>query len=513
MLIYVQKYSQEHSLTLRRNQYVMSLLHENIIMQRELGGRHVQMSENLAGDLSDKQQALNSELKINEQMQKNFNEQSEAFLAGMKIIGISSLLSLFSILVLGFLLQRWVVEPIKNLTQAAGDVREGKLSSRIKVDKKQVFFDELDTLALAFNEMTESVENNIIKIKNSELFFQSLIDAMPDGIRVVDQDYNIVLSNSVYNNQFAHGQKHQKCYEVYGYENPCPSGILNCPLRELSKLQNNRMRVVHNIKNKPMSINAAQLQLSASQTPLLIESFRDLSGDIKFSHEQKISSLAFLATSVAHEMKNNLGSVKMIVEALRENTANQEEQDAQTIKYLKLIDEQLVDSIAMPERLLNLVRPSSDEYNILNVQESILDVMQLLDYEAKRHGIGISYEFLPTDCQIKAHIADFKMIILNLSQNAFKAMPSGGKLVFKVLKDRTSVIIQVKDNGVGIEPDKVSHIFEPFYSKGQTDKYQGTGLGLAIVKSLVEKYKGSISVSSALKKGTTFEIKFVKLKK
>ena len=102
------------------------------------------------------------------------------------------------------------------------------------------------------------------------------------------------------------------------------------------------------------------------------------------------------------------------------------------------------------------------------------------------------------------------MIILNLSQNALKAMPSGGKLELDVKKDKNTVIVEVKDSGIGIAEDKMEHIFEPFYSDGRSSRHQGTGLGLAIVKSLVEKFKGSIAVKSEVNKGTSFTIKFPK---
>ena len=105
------------------------------------------------------------------------------------------------------------------------------------------------------------------------------------------------------------------------------------------------------------------------------------------------------------------------------------------------------------------------------------------------------------------------MILLNLAQNAIKAMPSGGELIFTTDKDRNYVIIQVKDTGVGIEEEKINHIFEPFYSEGNLNRLKGTGLGLAIVKSLVDKYKGTISVSSIIKEGTTFTLKFPRVKK
>ena len=64
-----------------------------------------------------------------------------------------------------------------------------------------------------------------------------------------------------------------------------------------------------------------------------------------------------------------------------------------------------------------------------------------------------------------------------------------------------------------IEKEKLAHIFEPFYSDGKSNRHHGTGLGLAIVKSLVEKFNGSISVKSRVNKGTSFIIKFPKIKR
>ena len=79
---------------------------------------------------------------------------------------------------------------------------------------------------------------------------------------------------------------------------------------------------------------------------LLIEIIRDLSDDIKFSHQQKLSSLGFMATSVAHEMKNHLGAVRIILERILESKdISQSEQN----KLLQLILQQVIESSAVPE--------------------------------------------------------------------------------------------------------------------------------------------------------------------
>ena len=514
--IYTEKYSADYSALSKRNQYVMSLLYENIVLQRENVRLLGRLSSETASDLSDKQQELSHEAQINENLQKNFNEQSQAFLDGMKIIGISLVLSLVSILGLGFVLQKWVIVPINRLSDATKLVSKGDFSHRIQVDKKQIFFDEFDTLANTFNTMISNIEDNIAEIKNSELFLQLLIDTIPDGIRVIDRNYNIVLSNKAYDKQFSALGHTEKCFQAYGYDKPCPQGIFSCPLREIRSSKNKNISMFQNLDGRPLSINAAPLKIfSLSEGKndfFIIESIRDLSEDIRFSHQQKISSLGFLATAVAHEMKNNLGSIRMIMEALMEARANHQDNNEEYEKYLHLIYDQIVASVAIPERLLKLAKNNPESKEIFDIRPSIEEVIHLLDYESKRNGVVISSDFSKTENNILGNTADFKMIILNLFQNALKAMPSGGELNVSTDKDRNYVILKIKDTGVGIDSQKISHIFEPFYSEGQTNRSQGTGLGLAIVKALVDKHRGVINVSSIIGKGTTFEIKFPKAK-
>ena len=200
--IYGKKYQEDQNSILLRNQYVMELLYENIALRRELSNSKVELSkesqEVLSGDLGQKQEELSREQNLNKELQKNYNERSLAFMEGIKIISTSSLFSLISIIVLGLLLQKWVIVPIRRLTEASKFVAKGDFSHRILLGKKQIFFDEFDTLAKTFNSMIDNIENNIAEIKNKETFLQSLIDAIPDGIRVIDHNHNIMLANKAY---------------------------------------------------------------------------------------------------------------------------------------------------------------------------------------------------------------------------------------------------------------------------------------------------------------------------
>lgn len=515
ILIYAEKYSSDFASVSKRNQYVMNLLHDNIMLQRKLNDIHVKVSPIMDDDLSVKQRELSQEARINEELQSNFNEQSQAFFDGMRIIGISSLLSLISVLCLGLMLQRWVIMPINKLTDATQKISKGDFSYRIEAKPKQHFFDEFDTLSSTFNSMMASIEHNVADIKNSERFLQALIDGIPDGIRVIDRNYNVVMHNTAYQKQFASTEHNIKCYEAYGFSNACPAGVFNCPIKELKSSNARSINLIQNVNSHPLSVNAAPLKILNNESEdnfYIIESIRDLSDDVRFSHQQKISSLGFLSTSVAHEMKNNLGATRMILEALLESTEKQNTLTPQDIKYLHMIYQQIVASVEIPERLLNLARNDTETREVFDLKTTIDEIVPLLDYELKRHGITVVRQHKVAENNVLGNKTDFKMILLNLFQNAIKAMPSGGSLTISSDKNKNLVTLIIQDTGIGIPAEKLPHIFDPFYSQGQTNRHQGTGLGLAIVKSLVEKHRGKINVSSTLGKGTTFELKFPKAK-
>ncbi|MFR2532071.1 MAG: ATP-binding protein [Alphaproteobacteria bacterium] len=176
-------------------------------------------------------------------------------------------------------------------------------------------------------------------------------------------------------------------------------------------------------------------------------------------------------------------------------------------KYLTLIDKQLVECINVPERLLKMAQFSQEEQSKFSLQSGIHDVISLLDYEAKRNGISISFQTPQKEASLLGNEADFKMMIMNLMQNALKAMPDGGSLAVRLSVGK-QIKIEIEDTGQGIPADKLKRIFEPFYSQGHSSQHQGTGLGLAIVKSIVEKLNGTIEVKSKPGLGTCFTIKF-----
>ena len=405
-----------------------------------------------------------------------------------------------------FLLHSLILRPIMHFTEMNKTIQRGIYNQRLSLPHKLVQ-DEFNTLETTYNRMLDNIESQIQRINEQRTFLQHIIDGIPDAIRVLDFSGNIVLTNTSYKNNIETSISSCKCYtSLFNRKTPCNKERDNCPLLILQTQKHHKFiqQLTHGQKQY-LSVNAARIETAGQ--PLIIESFRDLSADIKFSHQQKISSLGFLTASIAHEIKNNLGSMRLIIESLIENKTKTTE----TKKYHQLLYKQLLECIKIPERLLKTAQYSPQENQKINCQEAIEEICSLLDYEATHSGINIKISALPNLSPIIGNETDFKMIILNLSQNAINAMPSGGNLIFDITTTRTALQISIQDTGQGIPEENLPHIFEPFYSSSSSISH--TGLGLSIVKSLIGQMGGTIKVTSKLNKGTTFLLNFPYKKK
>ena len=520
------KIQEEQRAVISRNQQYIEMLYENITLRNELAQieqdypthnfSHKIKELTKATQLNAKQQQISQERKRADETIKRYNERYKAIEEGFKIAIISTLLFLLAMLVLWLLIKRWVLSPIEKLSSASHLVSQGNYTSRIQHYTPKHFQDEFDNLINTFNIMLENIENNIQEIHRAEFFLQSIIDAIPDGIRVFKEDGTIIIANKEYYRQINNTNNciGEKCYvSSQLQDHPCSISKFSCPLSVFKNQKEKNIKFIQQFAaypEKPLSINAALMTFHDDKnTPhsYIVESIRDLSEDIRFSHQQKLSSLGFLSSSVAHEMKNHLGSIRIILEGLIKKYHNKD--NGEEKKYLQLIYQQLVECINVPERLLKLAQFSQDDQQTYILNDEIQDIILLLDYESKNNGITISFTKPRKKLFALGNATDFKMVMINLTQNAIKALPEGGKIEISLekLKNENTAQIKISDNGTGIEADKLIHIFEPFYSQGHSTQKSGTGLGLAIVKSIIEKQKGQISVESTPNIGTCFTLK------
>lgn len=525
--IYFNDFMEKQQEAFNRNNQYISYLQENIVLKNAIIDAKIKDSslyispsiQSIIGNkekISEQQQELTEERLAISEFSKTYSDRYSLLKEAANSFIVTSSSIIILLIILWLLLKYWVVEPINRMSEVSSLVAKNNFSTRIKSLSPKGITNEFHNLYKTFNSMLDNIEHNIAEIEAQKRFLQALIDAIPDGIRVIDKDANIIVANKQYYKQVAktEDQIMQKCYaSSHNLSHMCPQSEVRCPLHEIMNNKEKNTKTIQTFANNPkhfLAINSAPLitEYNESKREFIVESIRDLSEDIRFSHQQKLSSIGFLASSVAHEMKNNLGAVRVITEGLLEKLKKDAVDKNKITEFLELINSQIIESINVPERLLKLSRIKDGQLSTINCFDNITDVIKLLDYEATSKGITLSINSPDNNVAIKAAEAEFKIIIINILQNAIKAIGQNGKVDINVAQSDNTALISITDNGHGIEENNIKYIFDPFYSDGRSMDKNGTGLGLAIVKSIVEKFCGEITVNSKVNIGTTFELKF-----
>jgi len=132
--------------------------------------------------------------------------------------------------------------------------------------------------------------------------------------------------------------------------------------------------------------------------------------------------------------------------------------------------------------------------------------IRLVRHQFEMTGIELQLEFADDLPLVQCDPAQVEQVLLALVMNAIDAMPRGGNLWIKtrVNPARDEIELEVRDDGIGISPEILPHIFEPFLTTKETG--HGVGLGLAVSRSIMERHGGNIKVQSELGKGTTFTV-------
>ncbi|MDJ0862001.1 MAG: ATP-binding protein [Gammaproteobacteria bacterium] len=410
-------------------------------------------------------------------------------------------------------MRRFVLQPVRALHAGSRQISVGALDARVDVPGE----DELAELGRCFNGMAASLEQSLKQLREKEAFLQGLVDAVPDGLRVIDRNHRVVLANQAYRRQLGLGSGEgigECCYTAsYARKEPCPATLLTCPLHEIEKT-GRPLKTVHSLLRKNRStmdveIYAAPMRIARNghEDRFVVESIRDLESAVQFSHEQKLSELGRLAAGVAHEIHNPLTSIRLFLDSAMGIGGRGVPSAAEVQEYLKLVDEEINRCIEVTARLLKLSIYSGTQAQVVALNSAVQETVSLLSWEATQRGITVEEVLDPTEPRVIAGESDLRMVILNLVQNAFHAMPKGGRLSIRTLRQSGHVRAVIADTGVGIKGEDLPHIFSPFFSR-RADGKKGTGLGLSISRTNVERYGGQLTVSSVPGKGSVFTVSF-----
>ena len=245
--------------------------------------------------------------------------------------------------------------------------------------------------------------------------------------------------------------------------------------------------------------------------------FRDISREhelrFRVIREQKFRTLGSLAAGVAHNINNRLTPVLGWTEMLQERLNADEAIAGDELKHaLTVIHQGASDSVETVRRLQEYSRPARvkgpEAVQLRDVLEQLLALTRpQWDNEAARRGIRYEIDLKADPAPaVLAVASEVREALLNILENALTAMPQGGRLTLHVRGEDERAIVSISDTGKGMNPEVQRLAFEPFFTTRSTEG--GTGLGLSLAQEIVQRYRGTISLSSAEGVGTTFTLSF-----
>ena len=233
----------------------------------------------------------------------------------------------------------------------------------------------------------------------------------------------------------------------------------------------------------------------------LVAVFQDLSEvremERRARHNETLAEIGALSARIAHELRNGLNPISGSVECLQREL-NLEGENAM---LMELVSRECARLNRFVTDLLNYSRERELALEKLSVDEQLADLSELLSHHPRRsEGVTVSIQTGACEAAIKGDREQLRQVWLNLAANAFESMAEGGRLSVRQRRvDSGRVMIEFEDTGTGIEADELPRVGQPFY----TTKQGGTGLGLTIASRIVERHGGTLTIESALGRGTT----------
>jgi two-component system, NtrC family, sensor kinase len=347
-------------------------------------------------------------------------------------------------------------------------------------------------------------------------FTETVLDALPVSLYVIDRDYRIV----TWNRNREIGLQGVPREEVIGRNvfevlSKYPKGDLS---REFERAF--RTGKIERIEQRTIDAGGATKHWMVSKIPMrdgstgevthVITVGEDITTRVEAIHAvgraEKLAAVGRLASGVVHEINNPLATISACAEALENRVvegAFDSSPDAEDLReYLSLIRSEAFRCKTITNGLLDFSRARTGTRSPIDAALVVKSSARLIAHQRRGDNIEIRLDLEENMPPINADEGQIQQAIIALSTNAIDAMPHGGALTLRAFAQNSRVVIEVQDTGHGIAPEDLPKIFEPFFTTKEFGK--GTGLGLAVCYGIVTEHGGRLAVRSNIGVGTTF---------
>jgi len=350
------------------------------------------------------------------------------------------------------------------------------------------------------------------RLHQQQEFARRLVDSFPDLILVLDVNSRFTFVSP-------------RCKEILGYEveearemklggrthpedSPALLSLFGDIVAGRQTFASLEVRVHHKLGEwRLIRFNFSPLFDEAGKIDGVVMSGRDVT-EIKRLEEQliqaeKLAAMGQMLAGVAHELNNPLTAILGVTELLRERGSVEEA----TKRQLDLIHRQARRAARIVQNLLDFSRPAAPRKKPLEVNSLIERAVQLHEHSLRRNNIAVDFHPLPGLPGVVGDANQLMQVFLNLitnAEDAIREVRESGRIQIRLVRNSSRIAVTFQDDGVGIQPDAVPRLFDPFYTTKRPGG--GTGLGLSICMAIVREHGGSIEAESLPSGGSAFRV-------
>ena len=331
------------------------------------------------------------------------------------------------------------------------------------------------------------------------------VESTGEGVLITDRHRHVVFANEAFLRLFGHARE-----EIMGRDSLTLA--IGVPENELAEIE--RCVLERNWRGEttarrkdgstfPIALNVSLIRTPDNRIQGSVSIMEDVSAE-KLLHEQlqradRLAAAGELAAGVAHEVNNALAGILGQAELVRDSTDPDALREA-----LALVETQGLRIGEIVQQLLGFARPEPPQRGAVDLRNLVRDTLTLLAHDLGRNRIRSETRFAAALPAVLADGKQIQQVLVNLFTNAMQAMQprGGGALSVTVQPGDGTVCLEVQDNGIGIAPEALPRVFDPFFST----KPRGTGLGLSVSYAIVRAHGGDLTVRSERDVGTTFTL-------
>jgi len=384
---------------------------------------------------------------------------------------------------------------VASLTRAARRMSDGDLTVRTRLPGRS----ELAELGQAIDRLAGGLGTTLGELRAERDLHKRILEAMHDGVAVVDRHGRVVLVNPALRSMLLLGAEAVGKLLIETVRHAQLSSMLE---QARAELDDHQVEIeLPGLKPRRVVVHAAPL--SGGDEGMLFV-FVDV------TELRRLESLRrdFVANA-SHELRTPIAAVRSATETLRSGAL---EDPIASTRFVDIIERNAQRLQSLLEDMLELSKLESNEFKLkrerVDLQRVVPIVLALFRERAEKKGVALTAALPPALAPVDGDARALEHVLSNLVDNAVKYCPPGARIRVSASEEDGRIRLVVTDTGPGIAAEHLSRLFERFYrvDAGRSRELGGTGLGLSIVKHMVEAMRGRVSVESVVGKGSTFAV-------